>query len=245
MILEFLTIGIFIGILSGFFGIGGGMILIPILLLFGIDIKEAITISILQMAFSSIYGSYLNYKKGSLIIGNGLFLGFGGFFGGYAGGYLTGYLSDEFLEFTFIGLLLLAIFRIYFSKSYEGNPSKEISNVLLFIIGIFIGMISIMLGIGGAILLVPLLLGFLHYPTNRAFSAGLFFVMFSSFAGLLSKLSIGGFDLSNGFIVAISSLLGVYFGIWLREKIDSKHHKKGLLFLYIFTLLILIKKIWF
>ncbi len=48
--------GSLVGVLSGFFGIGGGMILIPILLLIGIDIKSAIAISIVQMVFSSFYG---------------------------------------------------------------------------------------------------------------------------------------------------------------------------------------------
>ncbi len=71
--------GSLVGVLSGFFGIGGGMILIPILLLIGIDIKSAIAISIVQMVFSSFYGSYLNYKKGSLILGDGIFVGIGAF----------------------------------------------------------------------------------------------------------------------------------------------------------------------
>ena len=53
--------GTLVGTLSGFFGIGGGMILIPILMLTGMDIKTAIGISVIQMVFSSFYGSYLNH----------------------------------------------------------------------------------------------------------------------------------------------------------------------------------------
>jgi len=59
-----ILVGTLAGTLSGFFGIGGGMILIPLLMLTGMDIKTAIGISIVQMVFSSFYGSYLNYKKG-------------------------------------------------------------------------------------------------------------------------------------------------------------------------------------
>ncbi len=51
-----ILVGASVGTLSGFFGIGGGMILIPLLLLIGVDIKSAIGISIVQMVFSSFYG---------------------------------------------------------------------------------------------------------------------------------------------------------------------------------------------
>ena len=59
------VLGIGVGVLSGFFGIGGGTILVPILLLMGYGIKVAIGISVVQMVFSSVYGSFLNFKKGS------------------------------------------------------------------------------------------------------------------------------------------------------------------------------------
>ncbi|MDX1296432.1 MAG: TSUP family transporter, partial [Sulfurimonadaceae bacterium] len=68
MIFELALIGIGVGVLSGFFGIGGGTILVPALLLMGFDMKTAIGISIVQMVFASVYGSYLNSKKGTLDI---------------------------------------------------------------------------------------------------------------------------------------------------------------------------------
>ena len=71
-------VGVLVGTLAGFFGIGGGMILIPILMFLGIDIKTAIGISIVQMVFASVYGSYLNHKRGSLIVGEGIWVGVGG-----------------------------------------------------------------------------------------------------------------------------------------------------------------------
>jgi len=246
MFIELILVGIFIGTMSGFFGIGGGMILVPILLVLGFDIKAAIGISIVQMVFSSIYGSYLNHKKGSLIIGEGIFVGIGGFAGGFVGGYVTDYISDVVLQFTFFGLLLYALFRLFFSKNHEDDSqTKSLNKGLLFGLGLGIGIFSITLGIGGSIILTPLLVGLLHYPLKKAVSAGLFFVVFSSVAGMMSRLSSGTIDFNNGLVVAVASLLGVTLGIWLKDHVTSKNHKMALLALYVFALGMLVKKIWF
>ena len=246
MIIELIVVGIFIGTMSGFFGIGGGMILVPILLVLGFDIKDAIGISIVQMVFSSIFGSYLNHKKGSLIVGEGIFVGIGGFIGGYIGGTVTEYIPDVVLQFTFFGLLLFALFRLFFSKNHEDDSqTKSLNKGLLFTIGVGIGIFSITLGIGGSIILTPLLVGLLHYPIKKAVSAGLFFVVFSSVAGLISRLSTGMIDFTNGLVVAVASLIGVALGIWLKDHVTSKKHKTALLTLYVFALGMLVKKIWF
>ncbi len=246
MFIELLLIGIFIGAMSGFFGIGGGIILVPLLMAIGLDIKAAIGISIVQMVFSSVFGSYLNYKKGSLIIGEGIFVGFGGFIGGYIGGYVTHYISDTLLQFTFFGLLIYALLRLFFSNNHEDDSqTKTINKVLLFVIGIGIGVFSITLGIGGSIILTPLLVGLLHYPLKKAVSAGLFFVVFSSMAGMISRLSTGTIDFQNGLVVAVASLVGVTFGIWLKDRVNSKRLKIALLILYMFALAMLVKKMFF
>jgi len=244
MIIELIVVGIFIGTMSGFFGIGGGMILVPILLVIGFDIKDAIGISIVQMVFSSVFGSYLNHKRGSLVVGEGIFVGFGGFIGGFIGGYVTVYISSAILQFLFFALLLFALFRLFFSKNHEDNAqTKTLSKTLLFMIGFIIGIFSITLGIGGSVILTPLLVGLLHYPIKKAVSAGLFFVVFSSVAGMISRLNSGTIDFHNGLAVAVASLLGVAFGIWLKDHVSSKNHKISLLVLYVFALGMLIKKI--
>ncbi|MFT7823294.1 MAG: sulfite exporter TauE/SafE family protein [Sulfurimonas sp.] len=245
MMIELILVGIFIGAMSGFFGIGGGMILVPILLALGFATKDAIGISIVQMVFSSIYGSYLNHKKGSLVIGEGIFVGLGGFIGGYIGGYITQYIADALLEFLFLGLLIFALFRLFFSKSHEGEThTRSLNKMLLFSIGAVIGVFSITLGVGGSVLLTPILVGLLHYPIKKAVSAGLFFVVFSSVAGMISRLSTGTIDFENGLVVAAASLAGVTLGIWLKDYVKSTHHKMALLALYLIALVILIEKIW-
>ena len=244
MEIVLILVGVFVGTLSGFFGIGGGMILIPILLLLGIDIKTAIGISIVQMVFSSLYGSYLNHKKGSLVVGEGIWVGVGGFFGGFLGAYVSRLLPDTILQYLFISLLIFALFRLFSAKSKDDAVVKVLDFKLLFVIGAIIGTFSISLGIGGSILLTPILAGFLHYPIKKAVSAGLFFVIFSSIAGLVSHLSVGSIDLEKGLYVAVASLFGVFVGVWLKDHVTSSQHKLYLLIMYSVALLIMSKKMF-
>jgi len=237
-------VGILVGTLSGFFGIGGGMILIPILMFLGIDIKTAIGISIVQMVFSSLYGSYLNHKKGSLIVGEGIWVGVGGFVGGFVGAYVFNMIPATILEYTFLGLLTFALFRLFSAKPSDDETVKTLNSMVLFSVGILIGVFAIALGVGGSILLTPILAGFLHYPIKKAVSAGLFFVAFSSVAGLVSHLSAGTIDLERGIYVAVASLLGVFIGIWLKDKVSASKHKIYLLIMYVTAMLLLMKKMF-
>jgi len=55
---------------------------------------------------------------------------------------------------------------------------------------------------------------------------------------------MGDIDIVKGLTVAIASLLGVYLGVWLKDLVSAKNHKKYLIIMYIIALLILIKKIF-
>ena len=239
-----ILVGVLVGTLSGFFGIGGGMILIPILMFLGIDIKTAIGISIVQMVFSSLYGSYLNHKKGSLVIGEGIWVGVGGFVGGFAGAYVSTMISATVLEYMFLSLLTFALFRLFSAKTNDDATVKSLNSIVLFSVGVLIGVFAIALGVGGSILLTPILAGFLHYPIKKAVSAGLFFVAFSSIAGLASHYTAGTIDLEKGLYVAFASLLGVFIGIWLKDQVSSSRHKTYLLIMYVVAMILLMKKMF-
>ena len=240
---ELIILGSFVGTLSGFFGIGGGTILIPLLLFIGVDTKEAIGISVLQMVFSSIYGSYLNNKKGTLDVQMVVLIGIGGFIGALLSGYITSSFNNFTLEIIFLSFALFALVRVFF-KTKEDKKEIELNNILLISIGIPLGAISMTIGVGGSILLVPILVGFLHVPLKKAISAGLFFVVFSSVAGLLSHAIVGNVNYESGIIIGAASLVGVYFGIYLKDKIDSILQRKLLIGFYLFVVLYLIYRIF-
>jgi len=241
---ELILLGLSVGILSGFFGIGGGTILIPLLLMLGYETKTAIGISVLQMVFSSVYGSYLNNKKGTLDVPMVLVIGIGGFIGALLSGFIASGFSDAALELIFLSFATFALLRLFF-KTKEHKDQREVSKLTLLMIGIPLGAVSMTIGVGGSIILVPILVGFLHVPLKKAISAGLFFVVFSSVAGFLSHAQLGHIDYESGFFIGLASLFGVYVGIYLKDKVDTVLQRRLLIGFYIAIVLYLVQRIFF
>lgn len=241
--MEFLLVGVIAGFASGFLGVGGGTILVPLLLFMGLDMKMAVGISVTQMMLSSIYGSILNYIKGSLKLNSGVFIGIGGFIGAMFSGYIVKFSSHETLGGLFLSLVAFAIIR-FFITPHETNKQEIDSKLIFVLIGVVVGALAISVGVGGALLITPILVGFLHFPLKKAVSLSLFFVVFSSVSGFISQSYYGNIDYKLGFMVGVASLVGVYFGVKIYHKIDTKIHKKILLFWYILVFVLVFEKIF-
>lgn len=233
MIFELIFFGTLTGFISGFFGVGGGMVLVPLLLFASFDMKQAVAISIMQMVFSSIFGSFLNFRNNLLKIKEGLIIGLGGFLGGLQSSLILKTLSSQTLKYLFIVVVIFAIYKVGFTKvSDTPSLAKKHNPFMLFVIGLIIGMIAMSIGVGGSIMLTPILVGFLYYNIKEATSLALFFIIFSSVAGFISLSWSGQMLFYEGTIVGIASLIGVYFGIKAKAITNIKSYKHYTLAMY-------------
>ena len=235
--ISLILAGIFTGTLSGFFGIGGGTILVPFLIFLGFAIKDAIGISLLQMLMASIFGSYLNSKNGLIDLKLIIPIGVGGFLGAIGSPFFMDIVSDKFLEVIFLIFLIYAFYRVYLS--FHTSKIKDLNfkftppnRYILILIGTIIGFFAISIGVGGSLLLVPILVGFFHYEIKKAIATGLFFVIFSSFSGVIGFALAGKILYYEGFLIGISSLIGVLIGIKIGKLTDDKTQKIALLTFY-------------
>lgn len=235
--------GLGVGLFAGFFGVGGGAILVPLLLSIGYTIKEAVGISLIQMLFSSVWGSWLNFKKGKLKVQIIVYLGVGGWIGSFMSPYLVQTASETFLESLFLLFIVLSIIKLFYAPVAPASV-KTISTPVLVLFGVFVGLTSSSIGVGGAILIIPFLNGYLGYPLKTATAASLFFVTFSSLSATISWSLTQQILYEQGIIVGISSLLGVYLGITLAHIFHLTAYKvlllllNSLIFVYILNRLI-------
>ncbi len=238
-----ILLGAVTGFVSGFFGIGGGTILVPMLLLAGFEMKNAVAISIMQMVFSSTYGSFLNFKKNTSILKDGLVIGFGGFLGGSLSGIVVSLIDSIYLKYIFLIVIIFTLYRIIFSSPEPIKEKASKSKSVLILIGFVIGVIAMSIGVGGSVMLTPILAGYMYYNLKDASSLGLFFVIFSSIAGFLSHSISGHMLYYEGAIIGIASLVGVYYGIKVKNMINLKSYKQLTVGLYVIILLSIIYKL--
>lgn len=230
MALAFL--GIVVGMLSGFFGIGGGTVSVPVLLYLGFGIKEAIGISVMQMVAGSFMAAWIHKRQQTYSIGDVQYFGYGGIAGAIIGGLLVKTLDSSVLEWLFLSIVAFTLGRLAFSAPVP-TRSEVINRPLYTAVGGGVGVFSGMLGVGGSILMTPILVSFMGFPLKKASAVGLFFVMFTSVSAFVTLWSLGMINLHAGMVMAFSSLIGIMAGIWLVNRVKVSHYKRILLLFYI------------
>lgn len=231
MTIELIILGITVGTLSGFFGIGGGTVTVPLLLYLGFGIKEAIGISVMQMVAGSLMAAFIHQKNKTYEMSDIKYFGFGGLAGAMIGGVLVKVLNVSVLEWAFLGIVAFTLGRLALS-SPSPTRAEVVNHPLYVAIGSVIGIFSGMLGVGGSILMTPILVSFLGFELKKASAVGLFFVVFTSLSAFITFGMLGMLNWYAGAIMAVSSLAGIGLGIWLVHKTHLTHYKQILVFFY-------------
>jgi uncharacterized protein len=117
VILIFIAIGFFSGILSGLFGIGGGLVIVPALIfLVRLTPLTATGTSLAALVLPvGALGAWEYYKKGHLNVPAALFVAVGLFLGAWVGARLAQHLTPVQLKRAFAVFLVLVAGRMWFS----------------------------------------------------------------------------------------------------------------------------------
>ena len=202
IVLAFLATGVFSGTIAGLLGVGGGMILVPVIvwilssqgLADGYAIKIALASSLAIIIPTSMSSAFAHYRSGALRSDIVKHMLFGIILGTALGGLLVDLLPEQWLRIIFaVGCWLIAAKMLFGSNP---KPSRSLPNTfILNVVGSVIGGLSALLGIGGGSLTVP----FLHYCNINMRSA----VATSSACGLpiavsgAVTLAISGMDIGE------------------------------------------------
>jgi uncharacterized membrane protein YfcA len=126
-------LGLLVGLLSGLFGVGGGFLLTPLLIMFGIPPTVAAATDSNQIVAASTSGTYAHWKVGNVDFKMGLYLLVGGFLGGLIGVQVIKILramgnADFLIKITYV--LMLGIVGGYmFVESLSSMRKKKVEEV--------------------------------------------------------------------------------------------------------------------
>ncbi len=199
------------GLLSGILGIGGGVVFVPLLTYFtDQDFKVNTGISSMAVVFVATTSSITYISNGQTFSIYILYLILGGIIGGYLGSKLTFSLDTKTLQRIFAILLLIVSYRMI---SNSGYSSRFEENILLYVlIGIFSGILSGLLGIGGGIVRIPLLIFFGGLGNLAAQGFSLIATVPTALTAAYTKLKNDKEFAKRGSIVGISGIMGSVLG---------------------------------
>lgn len=231
-------IGLMGGFLSGLLGLGGGVILLPLLAFVGrVPLKLATGTTLIQIFIAAAIGVFPHYRTGMVDLKAGLLLGIAGVTGGFAGSLLSVPLSIRILEIIFLFVVGLAMILLFIplkleDKNYKkGNFNKAFGITIGFGVGILAGL----LGVGGGFIIIPLMTYFLKIPLRVAIGTSLLIILISSLGTLGAKFKIGHVNLLITLLVISGSVIGAFLGAF----ISRRTHVKSLRLVLLSTLVLI------
>ncbi len=216
---QAVAIGIVAGVLSGLFGVGGGIVMTPGLdALIPVAPIAAIATPLPVIFPTSITGAITYTKAGQVDQRAALMMAPTGLAGSVAGALATRWIDPALLLLVTAALLgwqSIGIIRSKGAPAERGGPGAEVPISTYAIIGLTAGLVSGLLGIGGGLVMVPLLAGWCHMPLKRALGTSLLTIPALVIPGTIVHAYLGNIDWWAALYLTIGAVPGARVGATL------------------------------
>lgn len=236
LVLYCALLGSGVGFLAGLLGIGGGLVIVPVLsgILLHFDVLPAdqvvvaaIATSLASILFTSTSSAIAHHKNGNVPWDLAPWIMTGVAFGALISGFMAALLPEKVVRIVFaVSVVLIACKMLYSSFKKGASNDRNMPNKgLLTIFTTITGGLSAMIGIGGGALLVPLLTFFsldMKKAIGCASACGIVIALFGSIGYISSGSS--HFALEDGFagFVYLPALLGIVCTSWFTAPLGAK-----------------------
>lgn len=233
-----ILIGAAAGVFAGLFGIGGGIIIVPaLILLAGFPLVRATGTSLAAILLPvGILGVAAYYKARIIDLRASAYIAAGLLTSVAAGAWLANALPVDLMRKFFAAFCLyvgwnfidpVRRFRRWRGRDVPSGPEPELnphpSPAALIGIGLLAGVMAGMFGIGGGNIIVPMLTLVLHYPPKRAIATSLGAILFPfGLPGVLYYYHAGTLDLGAAAWIALGLFLGTVFGARITISLPSR-----------------------
>ena len=246
-IAALLLTGIVAGLATGLLGVGGGFIIAPVLFFLmessgtpeDIAIRTAFATSLAVILPAALTGAYSHYRRGCVDAGRAIPMGALGVCGSILG-VLTATSSPAGVLKAVFGLLLILV-SLQLLLSSRVSPSHGKRNAAISL-GFIAGFLSGLLGIGGGVVLVPLLVLVGGFDVLEAVGTSSVVIAMTAASGTVSYLlsgpggqfSVGYVNLVQFMAIAFMSVPASRLGVMAAHRIDVRYIR------YLFIALLLV-----
>lgn len=216
-------VGISAGLLSGAFGVGGGVLMVPaMVLLLGIPQRRAAGTSLAAIVPIALFGVAGFAVQDQLDITAALLLGVGAIVGAPLGARLIHRIPIPRLRVAFALLLVVTAVRLFFElpESVLAGSISFGDGVLVVLVGLASGLLAGLFGVGGGILMVPAQMLILGIDPATAKGTSLLVIIPASFSGTIQNLRRDNADLRLAAILGASGVLTSFAGAFLATRMS-------------------------
>ncbi|HMM82514.1 MAG TPA: sulfite exporter TauE/SafE family protein [Terrimesophilobacter sp.] len=205
-IVRLAAIGLVVGFFSGLFGVGGGVVLVPLLIVFvGYAQRRASGTSLAAVLPTAVSGMIAYAAHGSVDWIAGALLAAGAIGGSLLGTWLLHKMPQLVLRWIFVGFLVLVAARLFFlvpdrSAVFDFTP-WVIAGLL--VLGVVTGTLSGLLGIGGGVFVVPALMLVFGIGDLVAKGTSLLMMIPTAVTGTIANVRRGHTDLTSAAIIGL------------------------------------------
>ncbi len=214
---------------SGLLGIGGGVVLIPMALYlpswFGVAtyaMGQVVGMSMVQVLAGSLMSLRAHARRGlvprQLAVPLGASVGFGAVLGGLA----SGHAPEALLRIVFAGLAIVSAVLMFVPapKAVEGSGVPPGFRMGLAVpLSFFVGLAAGLVGIGGGVLMIPLLTTVFRLPIRLVIGTSLAAVLMAGLLGTLGKAMVHQVPWREAFFLVVGALAGAPLGANLSHRL--------------------------
>jgi uncharacterized membrane protein YfcA len=227
-----LVLASLVGMSLGFFGGGGSILTVPLLVyVFGLDAKQAIASSLLVVAIASSMGAYSHLRSGNVRFRTAVIFGSAGIAGAYAGGRVSALIDGRVLLLLFASIMVLAAVAMWRGRRADGAQHREqhgLSDTMRLLgQGAVVGSFTGLVGAGGGFLIVPALSLWARLPLQAAIGTSLVVIVMNciaGFSGYATHVSVNPLLVST---VAGSAVIGSLVGARLARRVPPDSLRRG------------------
>jgi uncharacterized membrane protein YfcA len=242
-VLTTTLVGLAAGFLSGLFGVGGGILIVPALVFFlKMDQRLAHGTSlaaVLPISVASLLGYWTN---GNIDWPVALFLAIGAVGGAVVGTKLLHVLPHRTLGFAFAALLIVSAIRLFVVTDAGGRADLTVPRAIALVaVGLATGILAGLLGVGGGIVMVPAMIVLFKIPPVVAKGTSIAVIIPTSIMGTWRNRKKRNVDLRVAGILGVSGIASAWVGSQLSDSMSDE--TSNVLFALLLTF-VAVRMIW-